>query len=131
MPIFLSGETGTGKSTLAREIHDISSRSKEPFVQINIASFSQNLVESELFGHAKGAFTGALFEKRGIFLEANKGTLFLDEIDSLSFELQTKLLLFLDDLKIRAVGSNHDKKVDVRLIVASGENLEDLIQKRR
>lgn len=126
--IMIEGETGTGKTTLARNIHDESLRSGR-FVHLNLSSFSTGLIESELFGHVKGAFTGAISEKRGAILEAHKGTLFLDEIDSLSIELQTKLLLFLDNHEVRAVGGSLSQKSDVRLIFASGTKMKTLIEK--
>lgn len=126
MPILLEGETGSGKTTMAKNIHDESGRSGR-FVHLNLSAFAPSLVESEIFGHVKGAFTGALNPKRGAIVEAHKGTLFLDEIDSLTLDLQTKLLLFLDDYHVRAVGGEHSTKVDVRLIFASGSKLKDLV----
>lgn len=126
LPILLEGETGTGKSSFAKKLHNESGRSGE-FVQLNLASFSSGLLESELFGHAKGAFTGAIFEKRGAVLEANKGTLFLDEIDSLPLDIQTKLLLFLDSKEFRCVGGSFNKSADVRFIFATGRPLEQLV----
>lgn len=126
--IVIEGETGTGKTTLAKKIHEESQRSG-PFVHLNLSAFSQNLIESELFGHVKGAFTGALNDKRGALLEAHKGTLFLDEIDSIGIDLQTKLLLFLDDQEVRAVGGSTSRKADVRLIFASGRSLKNLVDK--
>lgn len=128
--IMIEGETGTGKTTLARKIHEESGRSG-PFVHLNLSSFSPGLIESELFGHVKGAFTGALSEKKGAILEAHKGTLFLDEIDSLSMELQTKLLLFLDNHEVRAVGGNRSVRAKVRLIFASGTSLKKLLFEER
>ncbi|WP_417336177.1 sigma-54-dependent transcriptional regulator [Halobacteriovorax marinus] len=125
--ILIEGETGTGKSYLAREVHK-RSRRVGPFVHLNLASFSPSLVESEIFGHIKGAFTGAISNKVGALKEANFGTLFLDEIDSLPLELQTKLLLFLDSKTFRAVGSNKEESVDVRIIFASGRNLMRLVE---
>ena len=125
--IMIEGETGSGKTTLAKTIHHQSERSGR-FVHLNISSFASGLIESELFGHVKGAFTGAINEKRGAILEAHKGTLFLDEIDSLSVELQTKLLLFLDNYEVRAVGGSAFQKADVRLIFASGTKMKTLIQ---
>ncbi|MBP9679806.1 MAG: sigma-54-dependent Fis family transcriptional regulator [Bacteriovorax sp.] len=128
--IMIEGETGTGKTSLAKKIHDNSFR-KGKFVHLNLSSFSPGLVESELFGHVKGAFTGAFSEKKGAILEAHKGTLFLDEIDSLSIELQTKLLLFLDSHEFRAVGGSTHIKVDVRLILASGTKLKKLLDENK
>lgn len=124
--ILLEGETGTGKSFLARKIHEKSGR-KGSFVHINLSSFSKNLLESELFGHVKGAFTGAINDKVGAFKEADCGTLFLDEIDSLPLDIQTKLLLFLDSKSFRSVGGHKENKVDVRLIFASGKDLQSLV----
>ncbi|MBF0298849.1 MAG: sigma-54 factor interaction domain-containing protein, partial [Oligoflexia bacterium] len=125
--ILLEGETGSGKTYIAKKIHEKSGR-KGAFIHININSFASGLIESELFGHVKGAYTGAICDKKGAFLEANNGTLFIDEIDSLPIEIQTKLLLFLDFKKIRAVGSLRETKSDVRLIFASGKNLKSLVK---
>lgn len=126
LSVLIEGETGTGKSTLAKEIHESSGR-MGAFVQINISSYSSTLLESELFGHIKGAFTGAINSKRGAFAEAHKGTLFIDEIDSLPKSIQTKLLLFLDHKKVRPVGSEVDQQLDVRLIFSSGQSLQNLV----
>ncbi|MGZ3790316.1 MAG: sigma 54-interacting transcriptional regulator [Bacteriovorax sp.] len=128
--IMIEGETGTGKTTLAKNIHEESLRTGA-FIHLNLSSFSPSLIESELFGHVKGAFTGAIGEKRGAILEANKGTLFLDEIDSLSIELQTKLLLFLDSLEVRPVGGSSVHKVEVRLIFASGSKMKALVSDQK
>ncbi len=127
LSVLIQGETGTGKTTLAREIHELSGRSGV-FVHLNLSAFSESLVESELFGHVKGAFTGAIKAKDGALWESNRGTLFLDEIDSLSLALQTKLLLFLDSKEFRAVGGTSMRSVDTRLIFASGQNLESLVE---
>lgn len=124
--IFIEGETGTGKTSLAKKVHENSFRQGN-FVHLNLSSFSANLIESEIFGHVKGAFTGAINHKRGAIQQAHKGTLFLDEIDSLNLDLQTKLLLFLDNFEYRSVGSEVTQKSDVRLIVASGQNLMELV----
>ncbi len=126
--ILLEGQTGTGKTTLAKSIHQQSGRSGA-FVPINLSSFAPTLIESELFGHVKGAFTGAIADKKGAILEAHRGTLFLDEIDSLSMELQTKLLLFLDHFELRAVGGSYFQKADVRLIFASGSDLKNQVER--
>ncbi|RPJ68885.1 MAG: sigma-54 factor interaction domain-containing protein [Alphaproteobacteria bacterium] len=128
--IVIEGETGTGKTTLAKMIHEESGRSGR-FVHLNLSSFAPSLIESEVFGHVKGAFTGAITEKRGAILEAHRGTLFLDEIDSLSIELQTKLLLFLDGHEFRSVGGSLPQKVDVRLIFASGTKMKTLIDQQK
>lgn len=126
--ILLQGETGTGKGYLAREIHQQSGRTGS-FVAINIQAFASGLVESELFGHKKGAFTGAIRDKMGAISQAKYGTLFIDEIDSLSKDLQTKLLLFLDDLTYQPVGGEKSEKANVRLIFASGQDLSTLVGK--
>lgn len=130
LSVLLEGETGTGKSYLARRIHELSGRAGK-FVHVNISSFSSTLIESELFGHKKGAFTGAIENKIGALLEANGGTLFLDEIDSLPLELQVKLLLFFDNKNVRAVGGNSERQVDMRLIVASGSSLMKLVEESK
>ena len=124
--IVLEGETGVGKSYLAKKIHEQSGLTGA-FVHINLSSFSKNLIESELFGHVKGAFTGAISDKSGAIVEAHRGTLFLDEIDSLPLEIQLKLLLFLDNKKVRAVGGRKERKVEVRLIFASGKSLAECV----
>ena len=123
LSVLIEGETGTGKSRLARNLHDASFRNG-PFVHINISSYASTLIESELFGH----ITGAVNNKMGAFAEANRGTLFIDEIDSLPLGIQTKLLLFLDNKKIRPVGAERDQQLDVRLIFSSGKELKDLVK---
>ena len=128
--IVIEGETGTGKTTLAKKIHEDSQRSG-PFIHLNLSAFSQNLIESELFGHVKGAFTGALNDKKGALLEAHRGTLFLDEIDSIGIDLQTKLLLFLDNQEVRAVGGSISRIADVRLVFAAGRSLKNLVEKNQ
>ncbi|MCB9063414.1 MAG: sigma-54-dependent Fis family transcriptional regulator [Halobacteriovoraceae bacterium] len=127
LTILLEGETGCGKSHLAKQIHEQSKRKGE-FVQLNLSTYNNSLIESEIFGHVKGAFTGAIREKEGLLSQANYGTLFLDEIDSISESLQIKLLLFLDNLKVRKIGGYRDKKVDVRLIFAANRNLYNLVK---
>lgn len=126
--ILIEGETGTGKSHLAEKIHERSGRSG-PFVSINLSSFNPQLIESELFGHKKGAFTGAHSDKIGAIKAAHFGTLFLDEIDSLPLDLQTKLLTFLDSGRFRRVGDVKEETVNVRLVFASGRNLGTLVDK--
>lgn len=128
--VMIEGETGTGKTTLAKKVHE-ESRRQGNFVHLNLSSFSPGLIESELFGHVKGAFTGAVTEKKGAILEAHKGTLFLDEIDSLTLELQTKLLLFLDNQEFRPVGGNHPIQSNVRLVFASGTPLKTLLTENK
>ena len=127
LPILIEGETGTGKTHLVKRIYELSEQVGR-LVHLNLSSFSLQLFESELFGHVKGAFTGANRDKSGAIVEAHKGTLFIDEVDSLTQELQVKLLLFLDDGRVRPVGGDHSKKVNSRLIVASGRNLKDLVK---
>ncbi len=124
--IVIEGETGTGKTWLAQQIHQQSKR-KGPFVHINLAAFSPTLIESELFGHIKGAFTGASGDKKGALLQANYGTLFLDEIDSIGHEVQIKLLLFLDSKDIRPVGGSSIHHCNTRLIFASGQDMRSLV----
>ncbi len=121
--VMISGESGTGKSTVARMIHQKGPRSGRPFVAVNCASLPRDLIESELFGHSKGAFTGAIKDRAGRVEVADGGTLFLDEIGDLPLELQPKLLTFLQDRTIQRVGCNEVRKVDVRLIVASHRDL--------
>lgn len=127
--ILLTGETGVGKSFLARNIHENSGKCGK-FVQINLASFSHHLIESELFGHVKGAFTGAHKDKLGAIAEAKYGTLFIDEIDSLPLSLQTKILLFLDSKEFRRVGGRSEKS-NARLIFAAGSSLEKLVDNKK
>lgn len=127
LKILIQGETGTGKTYLAQKIHEESSRSGS-FVAVNLSSFNPQLIESELFGHKKGAFTGAISEKNGAFKEAENGTLFLDEVDSLPLDLQIKLLNFLDNKKFRRVGETRETLIKTRIIFASGRPLETLVQ---
>ena len=125
--VLLEGESGTGKELIARAIHQLSSRKKYPFVAVDCAAIPENLMESELFGHTKGAFTGATRDSKGLFLEANQGTLFLDEITNLPIELQGKLLRVLQENEIRPLGSHQTTKVDVRIISASSVPLSKLV----
>lgn len=122
--VIVLGESGTGKEYVSRLIHQKSERGKKPFVAVDCGALSEELAASELFGHLKGSFTGALQDKEGQFQAANGGTLFLDEIGNLSYENQIKLLRAIQERTIRQVGSTKDIKVDVRLIVATNENLE-------
>ncbi len=128
MSLLIEGETGSGKTRLARKVHEMSGVTGD-FVHLNISALNQNLVESELFGYVKGAFTGANFDKDGAIKQANRGTLFLDEIDSLSLEMQVKLLLFLDGLTYRPVGATKEEKGDLQLIFASGQSLVSLVSR--
>lgn len=123
--IFISGESGTGKELIAQAIHEQSSRSNKPFVTINCGGIPDALIESELFGSKKGAFTGAVKDKKGLFQTAHKGTIFLDEIGELSLPLQVKLLRAVQEKKIKPVGGFEDIEVDIRIISATNKNLED------
>jgi transcriptional regulator with GAF, ATPase, and Fis domain len=125
--VLLEGESGTGKELIARAIHHLSFRKKCPFVAVDCAAIPDSLMESELFGHTKGAFTGATRDNKGLFWEANQGTLFLDEITNLPIELQGKLLRVLQENEIRPIGSNKTIKVDVRIISASSVPLSKLV----
>lgn len=129
--VLITGESGTGKTTVARMIHEAGPRSSGPFVSVNCASLPRDLVEAELFGHAKGAFTGAVNDRPGRAEIADGGTLFLDEIGDLPLELQPKLLTFLQDRTFQRIGSNKVYAVDVRLIVATHQNLAAMCRERR
>jgi transcriptional regulator with GAF, ATPase, and Fis domain/tetratricopeptide (TPR) repeat protein len=125
--ILIEGETGSGKGLLARAIHASSARANKPLIQVNCAALPEQLLESELFGHVQGAFTGAVREKVGLFVEANGGTLFLDEVDKTTITIQGKLLQVLDNREVRPVGGNKASKVDVRVICATNANLKSRI----
>ena len=127
----IQGETGTGKSTLARAIHDASARADAPFIEVACGSIPEALLESELFGHVKGAFTGAIADKKGRFLAADGGTLFLDEINTATPTMQVKLLRVLQERAFEPVGSDESIHVDVRVIVASNQPLERLVDEGR
>ena len=129
--ILLEGESGTGKELVARAVHKLSSRKQNKFVAIDCGAIQPNLVESELFGHIKGAFTGALTDRKGLLEEANNGTLFMDEINNLPFDMQSKLLRVLQDEEIRPVGSNQIKKINVRIITASSVSLWKLVTEKK
>lgn len=126
--VLLLGETGTGKELFARAIHFNSSRRDRPFVPINCSAIPENLLESELFGYMKGAFTGAASSKRGLFEEADGGTVFLDEIGDLNQPLQSKLLRVIDDHEIRPIGGIQSKKIDIRLITATNKDLAKAVK---
>ncbi|MDE3143090.1 MAG: sigma-54-dependent Fis family transcriptional regulator [Bacteroidota bacterium] len=126
--VSITGETGTGKELVAKAIHYHSNRSKQPFVAINVAAIPKDLLESELFGHEKGAFTGAVGVRKGKFEEANKGTIFLDEIGEMDIHLQAKLLRVLQEREITKVGGNTVVPIDVRIIVATHHNLQELVK---
>jgi DNA-binding NtrC family response regulator len=129
--VYIGGESGTGKTTIARMIHQSGPRTDGPFIAINCASLPRELIESELFGHARGAFTGAVKDRIGKAEVANGGTLFLDEIGDLPIELQPKLLTFLQDRVIQRVGCNVVRPVDVRLIVATHRDLANMCHENR
>ena len=127
--VLINGESGTGKEVIARAIHKSSTRAGKPWVAVNCAAIPENLLESEMFGHVKGSFTGAVTDKEGLFETANGGTLFLDEISSMPLILQGKLLRALQEKEIRRVGGTKDIPVDVRVIAASNANLEEAVVK--
>lgn len=127
--VLITGESGTGKELVAKAIHNESIRSDKSFIAINCASLPAELLESELFGYTKGAFTGAYASKRGLIDEANRGTLFLDEIGEMPLSLQAKLLRFLEEKKIRPIGSSNEIEIDVRIIAATNKALNDLLEK--
>ncbi|NJN25913.1 MAG: sigma-54-dependent Fis family transcriptional regulator [Cyclobacteriaceae bacterium] len=126
--VSITGETGTGKELIAKTIHYNSSRKKEPFVPVNIAAIPRELIESELFGHEKGAFTGALTRRIGKFEEAQKGTIFLDEIGEMDMSLQAKLLRVIQEKEVTRVGGNNTIKLDVRILVATHRNLAEEVK---
>ena len=121
--VLITGESGTGKELVARTIHSLSARSNKPFVPVDCSSLVHNLMESELFGHIKGAFSGATENRDGRFQTADKGTLFLDEISNISLDVQAKLLRVIQEQEVPRVGSSIPEKIDVRLITATNKDL--------
>ncbi|TVP80913.1 sigma-54 dependent transcriptional regulator [Thioalkalivibrio sp.] len=130
-PVIVLGESGSGKELVAREIHRLGPRSAQPFVPVNCGAIPSELMESEFFGHQKGAFTGAIQNKTGLFREAHGGTLFLDEVAELPLALQVKLLRALQERAIKPVGANREESVDVRIVSATHKNLADEVQHGR
>ena len=129
--ILITGESGAGKEVIAKAVHQMGPRAKEPFVTINCSAIPETLLESELFGHAKGSFTGAIDKKVGLFEEAEGGTLFLDEIGDMTLQLQAKLLRVLQEKKIRRIGENQQRGIDVRIVAATHKDLRFEVQERR
>ncbi|MCK5844001.1 MAG: sigma-54-dependent Fis family transcriptional regulator, partial [Victivallales bacterium] len=128
--VLITGSSGTGKELVAKALHSASPRFEKPFVTVNCTAMPEALLESELFGHVKGSFTGATRNKKGLFETANGGTIFLDEIGSIPLNMQMKLLRVLQEKEIRQVGATDNLKIDVRVIAATNENLEDKIANR-
>lgn len=129
-PVLLRGESGTGKELIAKAIHELSARANGPFIKINCAALPESVLESELFGHEKGAFTGAIASRKGRFELADKGTLFLDEIGEISASFQAKLLRVLQEQEFERVGGNQTIKVNVRIVAATNRNLEEAVARK-
>ena len=127
LSVIIQGESGTGKEYVARRIHACSRRSNRPFVAIDCGALPKELATSELFGHVRGAFTGAIADKQGCFVAANGGTLFLDEIGNLPYDVQVNLLRAIQERRVKCVGGNRETPVDVRIIVATNEHLLDMV----
>jgi transcriptional regulator with GAF, ATPase, and Fis domain len=130
-PVMILGESGTGKEMVAKALHETGPRSSGPFIKVNCAALSENLLESELFGHVKGAYTGADQKRIGRFEASHNGTIFLDEVGDIPMSVQVKLLRVLEDKRIERVGDNQSVPVDVRIITATNRDLEVLIQEDR
>lgn len=129
--VLITGESGTGKELIARYIHEKSAREKEKFIPINCSAIPEHLLEAELFGHSKGAFTGAGAPKTGLFEEANNGTLFLDEIGDMDLHLQSKLLRVIQEKKVKRVGENHYRSLDIRILAATHNDLTLDVQNKK
>jgi two-component system response regulator AtoC len=129
--VLITGESGTGKGVIARQIHQNSARGGGPFIPVNCGAIPENLVESELFGHTKGAFTGAAQGRKGLFLQADRGSIFLDEIGELPHAMQAKLLHVIEDKEVRPLGSEQARKVDVRIIAATNRDLAEMVAEGR
>ncbi len=129
--VLIEGPSGSGKELVSRAIHFNSERRAQPFVAINCSAIPENLLESELFGHTKGAFTGATDMQKGVFEQSNGGTLLLDEIAEMPYALQSKLLRVIENLEVKALGSDKIKKVDVRIVAATNQNLKELVKQKK
>ena len=130
-PVLIQGETGAGKGVLARWLHENGPRAEEPFVDLNCAGLSREFLETELFGHEKGAFTGAVAAKPGLLEVAHRGTIFLDEIGDVDAQVQPKLLKVLEEKQFRRIGDVRDRRVDIRLLTATHQNLSELVREKR
>ena len=129
--VFITGESGTGKELAARTIHDLSPRRHNPFIRVNCAAIPRELMESELFGHIKGSFTGALQDRKGSFIQADSGALFLDEIGDMPLDLQAKVLHAVEDKLIMPVGSAEPVKIDIKIISATNQNIEKMVEDKK
>jgi len=129
--VFITGESGTGKELAARTIHALSPRRHKPFIRVNCAAIPRELMESELFGHIKGSFTGAVQDRKGSFIQADSGTLFLDEIGDMPLDLQAKVLHAVEDKLIMPVGSADSVKIDIKIISATNQNIEEMVEQKK